>query len=240
LSVGKKYKVVEVTLNDIEEWLLYKHYAKRKCNVMFVYALVDENEIVGVCTLGMPPTPFFSKLFDKGSYLELNRLITNDGLPKNALSFFVANVLNSIGNYVVVSYSDPNNGHNGYIYQATNWIYTGAGRVNQKDKRGVNKFFYNGKEYHERHIPETMARLGFNIDNDKTKNENWINNGGEIVPQKRKHRYFYVCGNKRFVKNNKKIIESHFDIYPYPKEENTNYDASYDVKNKYIKPKLFW
>jgi len=239
MSVGKKYKVVEVTLNDIEEWLLYKHYAKRKCNVMFAYALVDNNEIIGVCTLGMPPTPFFSKLFDKGTYLELNRLITNDGLPKNTLSFFVANILNKIGDYVVVSYSDPNNGHNGYIYQATNWIYTGAGRVNQKDKRGVNKFFYNGKEYHERHIPETMSRLGFNIDNDKTKNENWINNGGEIVPQKRKHRYFYICGNKRFVKKNKKIIENYFDIYNYPKEENTNYDASYIVKNKYIKPKLF-
>jgi hypothetical protein len=239
MSEGKKYKVVEVTLNDIEEWLLYKHYAKRKCNVMFAYALVDGNEIIGVCTLGMPPTPFFSKLFDKGTYLELNRLITNDGLPKNALSFFVADVLRSIGNYVVVSYSDPNNGHNGYIYQATNWIYTGVGRVNQNDKRGVNKFFYNGKEYHERHIPETMARLAFNIDNDKTKNENWINNGGKIVPQKRKHRYFYICGNKRFVKKNKKIIENHFNIYPYPKDKNTNYDAGYNVKNKYIKPKLF-
>ena len=39
-----------------------------------------------------------SKLFDKGKYLELNRLITDDGLDKNALSFFVGKVLKEIGN----------------------------------------------------------------------------------------------------------------------------------------------
>ena len=26
---------------------------------------------------------------------------------------------------IIVSYSDTRQGHNGYIYQATNWIYTG-------------------------------------------------------------------------------------------------------------------
>jgi len=239
MTILDKYRVVSITAKETEEWLLYKHYAKRKCNIMFAFALVEDDEIVGVCTLGMPPTPFLSKLFDKGTYLELNRLITDDGLDKNALSFFVGKVLKEIGNYAVVSYSDPNNGHNGYIYQSTNWIYTGAGRVNQKDKRGVNKFFYEDKEYHERHIPETMTRLGFDIGDKKTKNQNWVDNGGKIVPQKRKHRYFYVCGNRKFKKKNIQIIKNHFDVYPYPKEANTNYDASYEIKNKYIKPKLF-
>lgn len=239
MSVLNKYKVIKIDAKETEEWLLYKHYAKRKCNIMFSFALVTNSEIVGVCTLGMPPTPFLSKLFKKGTYLELNRLVTNDYLEKNALSYFVSNILRNIGEYVVVSYADPNNGHNGYIYQATNWIYTGAGRVNQKDKRGVNKFFYKDKEYHERHIPETMQRLCFNINVNKTKNENWLNNGGKILPQKRKHRYFYVCGNKSFKKINTKIIKNHFDVYKYPKQENKNYDASYEVKNKYIKQTLF-
>lgn len=238
MGVLNKYSVQRVGFKDVDEWLLYKHYAKRRCNVMFAFALVDNFEVVGVCTLGMPPTPFFSKIFAKGTYLELNRLITNDDLDKNALSFFVGYVLRNIGNYCLVSYSDPNNGHNGYIYQATNWIYTGAGRVNQKDKRGSNKFFYNKKEYHERHITETMLRLGFVLDSEKTKNQNWLNNGGEIVPQKRKHRYFYVCGNKSFKKKNIDIIKSNFNIYEYPKDANTNYDTSYQIKNKYIQPKL--
>ncbi len=234
-----KYNVQRVDYKDVEEWILNKHYAKRRCNVMFAFALFKGLEVVGVCTLGMPPTPFLSKLFEKGTYLELNRLVTNELMEKNALSFFVGKILRDIGNYCVVSYADPNNGHNGYIYQATNWIYTGAGRVNQKDKRGVNKFFYNGKEFHERHIPETMSKLGFYIDKKKTKNENWTSNGGEIIPQKRKHRYFYVCGDKSFKRKNIKIIKNHFNVYDYPKGDNTNYDASYEIKNKYIQHKLF-
>ena len=85
-SVGilNKYNVTEITTKKTEEWLLNKHYAKRKCNVMKSFALVENEIIVGVATFGMPPTPFFSKLFDKGTYIELNRLITNDGLDKNA------------------------------------------------------------------------------------------------------------------------------------------------------------
>lgn len=239
MGILNKYNVTEIATKKTEEWLLNKHYAKRKCNVMKSFALVENEIIVGVATFGMPPTPFFSKLFDKGTYIELNRLITNDGLDKNALSFFVSRCLKMLGNMVVVSYSDANQKHNGYIYQATNWIYTGVGRVNQKDKRGVNKFFYNEKEYHERHIPKTMTALKFQIDSKLTKNENWVANGGLIVKQERKHRYFFVVGDKKFKKKNTDIIKNHFIIYPYPKGENQNYDTSYEIKDKFIEHKLF-
>ena len=239
MGILNKYKVIEIPSKKTEEWLLNKHYAKRKCNVMKSFALVNGEEIVGVCTFGMPPTPFFSKLFDKGTYCELNRLITNDGLEKNALSYFVSQCLKMLNNKVIVSYSDANQKHNGYIYQATNWIYTGVGRVNQKDKRGVNKFFFNGNEYHERHIPENMIALKFDIDSNLTKNENWVKNGGEIVKQERKHRYFFVVGDKNFKKHNTEIIKNHFIIYPYPKGQNENYDTSYEIKDKFLEPKLF-
>tara|TARA_R100000654_G_scaffold1650_1_gene5943 strand:+ start:95 stop:796 length:702 start_codon:yes stop_codon:yes gene_type:complete len=223
----KGYSVKSIDSYECKDWLLNKHYAKRLCNIIYSFGLFKKNELVGICTLGMPPTPFLSKIFVKGTYLELNRLVTNDKLDKNALSFFVGYVLKNIGNYCIVSYADPNAGHHGYIYQATNWIYTGKGRVNQNDKRGVNKFFYHGKEYHERHIPETMVSLKFIVDKEKTKNSNWLSNGGQIISQKRKHRYFYVCGSKKFKKKNKKIIQKHFDIYQYPKGKNQRYDASY-------------
>ena len=176
----------------------------------------------------MPPTPFFSKLFKDDNYLDLNRLCVNEGLKKNVLSFFVSQCLKILKkNVVIVSYADPNNGHNGYIYQATNWIYTGAGRVNENDERGVNKFFFRNKEYHERHIPETMKSLKFKIDEHKTKNENWIENGGQILKQERKHRYFFICGDKKFRKKIKELINEHFNIKPYPKGDNIRYDASY-------------
>lgn len=239
MSIIDKYRVIEIASKKTDEWLLHKHYAKRKCNIMRAFALLHDIEIVGICTFGMPPTPFFSKLFIKGTYIELNRLITNDGLEKNALSFFVSQCLKMLGNKVVVSYSDVNQKHNGYIYQATNWFYTGMGRVNQKDKRGVDKFYFKGKEYHERHIPENMIALNFDIDKNLTKNQNWIKNGGQIVKQERKHRYFFVVGDKKFKKENIAIIKKHFIIYEYPKGQNEKYDTAYNVKDKFLDIKLF-
>mgnify|MGYP006969545401 FL=1 len=44
----------------------------------------------------------------------------------------------------VVSYADDSRGHNGYIYQATNWIYTGKNQVHDR------QIFLNGVEVHPR------------------------------------------------------------------------------------------
>jgi len=227
MSIKKKYKIQSIDSFLCKEWLLKKHYAKRMCSISYSFGLFENNLLVGICTFGMPPTPFFSTLFSGESYYELNRLCVKDGLDKNSLSYFVSNCLKQMKKCVVVSYADPNNGHNGYIYQATNWVYTGAGRVNEKDERGVNRFFFNNKEFHERHIPETMLRYKFQIDKSKTKNENWIKNGGQILKQERKHRYFFVCGDKKFKNKMNKIINEHFSIKSYPKGENKRYDASY-------------
>ena len=236
MSIKNKYKVTSIQPFQTHEWLMKKHYARRMPNIVYAFGLFENDLLVGVCTFGMPPTPFFSTLFVGETYYELNRLCVNEGLDKNSLSYFVSNCLKQIKNCVIVSYADPNNGHSGYIYQATNWVYTGAGRVNEKDERGVNRFFFNGKEFHERHIPETMARYKFKIDEAKTKNENWIANGGEILKQERKHRYFFICGNTKFKEKMNKIINEHFNIKPYPKGNNTRYDASY---NPSVQTELF-
>ena len=227
MSIKNKYKVESIDAYLCKDWLLNKHYAKRIPNIVYSFGLFDDNVLVGVCTFGMPPTPFFSTIFIGEKYYELNRLCIKDGMPKNTLSFFVSKCLKKFKQCIIVSYADPNNGHNGYIYQATNWIYTGVGRVNQKDKRGVNRFFLNGIEFHERHISETMKKYKFNIDKLKTVNENWLNNGGKILKQERKHRYFFICGDALFKKKINKIINGHFKITPYPKGDNKRYDSSY-------------
>ena len=145
-GIKDKYKVIEVTKDKTDEWLLHKHYAKRKCSIMKSFALEKEFEILGVCTFGMPPTTFMGNLFDKGNYMELNRLVTNDNLEKNVLSYFVSSALKRLGNMVVISYADPNKGHNGYIYQATNFIYTG------KSLNTTQLVDKEGNEVHHRNI----------------------------------------------------------------------------------------
>jgi hypothetical protein len=64
-------------------------------------------------------------------------LIVEDNLPKNSLSFFVSSCLKELHRELkeplcIISYSDPNAGHHGYIYQATNWLYTGESNPKKK------------------------------------------------------------------------------------------------------------
>jgi hypothetical protein len=62
------------------------------------------------------------------------------------LSYFVGSSFNLIkDNLIVVSYADTQYGHNGYIYQATHWTYTGMTDA-RRDK------IVKGSKQHNRHI----------------------------------------------------------------------------------------
>lgn len=57
---------------------------------------------------------------------------------------------------LVVSYADCDQDHLGTIYQATNWIYTGARLQNTTDASWI----VNGKRYHGRVISDWVRRKG--------------------------------------------------------------------------------
>ena len=131
MNISSKYKVKSILKNETYEWFLNKHYAKRIPNIIYCFGLYNIHKTLqGVISFGSPPSnslvigAFNGKYTD--IFLELNRLCINDNLEKNVLSFFVSQALKLIEKpKVVVSYADTSQGHNGYIYQATNWIYTG-------------------------------------------------------------------------------------------------------------------
>lgn len=50
---------------------------------------------------------------------------------------------------LIISYADPNNGHHGGIYQATNWIYSG---ITSADAKYIDS---NGKAWHSRQVSST-------------------------------------------------------------------------------------
>ncbi len=145
-------KVNRIKTYECKDWLLNKHYAKRMCSITYAFGLFDnKNILVGVVTFGMPPSSTLAESICgsglKEYVLELNRLVVNDGLPKNTLSFFVANAIKKIpNNKIVVSFADANMSHNGYIYQATNFIYTG---VSSNTTKLIDKY---GDEFHFRNI----------------------------------------------------------------------------------------
>ena len=196
--------------------LINKHYAKRIPSIEYPFGLYIEKLHIGVCTFGPPPRvmnngeSIFKSLRVKT--MELNRLFVKDGLEKKVLSFFVSTCLKMIPHpCCIVSYADFTFGHNGYIYQATNWIYSGLNQIHER------QIFYKGKEVH----PRTACSKGFtNITEWAEKDKNVT-----LGDYTKKHRYFIFLGNKREVKNMKSDLV--YEILPYPKGENKKYDSSY-------------
>lgn len=49
--------VKRIKPEETKEWLLYKHYAKRIPNIVYAFGLFDGQQLVGVCTFGIPASP---------------------------------------------------------------------------------------------------------------------------------------------------------------------------------------
>ena len=136
----------------------------------------------------------------KSKVIELNRLCIEEGLESNVCSFLVSSSLNKINkDYIVVSYADKDMNHTGYIYQATNWHYTGY--TKERTDIGLED------NSHSRHYDK-------NIDYSQNRKK-----------RSSKHRYVYFIGNKTQKKNMLKNLK--YEIKPYPKGKNKRYDASY-------------
>lgn len=200
--------VSQIPFNETIPWITKKHYAKRMPPISYAFGLFKNNLLVGVCTFGIPA----SRFEDMQQPYELNRLVVDGGLEKNSLSFFVSRCLKLFPkNNIIVSYADPNNGHHGYIYQATNWIYTGLSVAH-------NDWYINGQLLHEKTIynqygtnsVEALRKMGLKVESKKT------------LP---KYRYFYFVGNNEF--KNKCIANLKYQVLKYPKGENSRYDSSY-------------
>lgn len=208
----------ELVVSEVEpwtthEWLKKKHYAQAVPLIQFSFGLYHNGRMVGACTIGPPPrvmnmgASIFNNEIEIPTY-ELNRLVTNDNLPPNSLSFFVAQCIKRLPKpCVVVSYADGNMGHHGYIYQATSWIYAGE---TLREPRYINT--QNGKVLH----PRTVYSMFGTRDIDRMPPHITI-----VKEEKSKHRYFKLHGTKR----QRKRMLKHFkyEHQPYPKGENTNY-----------------
>lgn len=208
MSIKEKYKVKSIAKHLCKEWLLHKHYAKRIPSISYAFGLFDDN-LIGICTLGSPPSRALCVgvcgEHNSHKVLELNRLCVNDNLERNVLSYFVGSCLKLLKNeLIIVSYADTSMNHNGYIYQATNWIYTGLS-AKRKERYDINN--------PNRHSKSVTEQKGVKYED------------LAIRERPQKHRYVYITGKKKQVRKLKK--ELNYDIQPYPKGQNKRYDSSY-------------
>tara|TARA_Y100001963_G_scaffold53185_1_gene74517 strand:+ start:83 stop:1372 length:1290 start_codon:yes stop_codon:yes gene_type:complete len=236
MSIKDKYYVDPIDSRETYDWLLNKHYAKRVPSIVFSFGLYEEElgykTLIGVCTYGLSPSSTLASSIAGDKYkdkvLELNRLCVNDGLPKNALSYFVSQSLSIIKGYnIIVSFSDINMKHHGYIYQACNFIYTGTSSNTAQliDKEG-NEFHFRNIGHYQKKLKgkiNILKRISDNLSDDLLKKEY------KNIPDKNKFTghcyvasecYYHLCPDKLdvyhikhensthwFLKDNDKIID---------------------------------
>ncbi len=224
MKISEKYTVRSIDNADTKEWILKKHYAKRIPSISYAFGLFDINNLMcGCCTFGQPPSDQIRMCCGEkyeNNTIELNRLIKNDGLEKNLQSWFVARCFEYLPKpMIIISYSDPNNGHNGYTYQALNFLYTGKGGE-------TREFLWRGKRYNSRHIKDYWFKANkLSFDKNLTIDENFKIAGGKVVKVEMKHRYVYLLGDKRAIRDMRSSLT--YKVLPYPKGDNQRYDASY-------------
>lgn len=203
-------KVIPISAAQAREFVVKKHYSHRFPIFWAGFGLVIDDLIEGVVVYGQPSPPIQKHAFRDRNFklYELARLVVQTE-AKNAASFLIGNSLKLLDRpCAVVSYADSEFGHAGIVYQATNWIYTGA------TKSHDHSYLVEGVRTH----PMTLRDRGI------TDPKRWAaENGIKTVPPMEKHRYFILCGDRRQrAAMRKKLV---YDGMPYPKLEKRTYDA---------------
>jgi hypothetical protein len=144
--------------------------------------------------------------------IELNRLCCVN--EKNLASILVGRSLKMLPKpTVVVSYADTERGHIGYVYQATNFVYTGlsAKRTDWKLK---------GMEHLH---GATVADMSRGQENRAKWMRDKFGDDFYLQDRSRKHRYVYFVGSQ----GQKKAMQSSlmYAVKPYPKGDSRRYDA---------------
>lgn len=177
------------------------------------FGLFVDMNLIGVVTYGVPASrPLCIGLAGEKNerhVLELNRLVLKPEYNgKNYASYLVAHSLKMLPNRTfVVSYADTAWSHVGYIYQATNFLYTGmsAKRLDTYQPGGLHPRAYD-KNNHSK-LKQTRSR---------------------------KHRYVYLVGDKRTKREMRKELKYPV-IDKYPKGDERPYDPENPVAFEQIK-----
>jgi hypothetical protein len=135
---------------------------------------------------------------------------------KNQASYLVANSIKLLPKpSIVVSYADTGQGHIGYVYQATNFMYTGL---------SANRVDWTVKGLEHKHS-KTLSD-GMTLESIKEK----YGDDFYYTERSRKHRYIYFHGDKRQKKLMNQLLK--YKKEPYPKGDSQKYDSGKQVSTQ--------
>lgn len=209
-------KVLPIKPEETEPWLLQKHYAKRMCPISFAFGAYEGTQLIGIVTYGVSASSTLrqgicGKQWTDYVY-ELNRLCCEN--KPNLASELVGKSMQMLPKpTIVVSYADTEQGHVGYVYQATNFLYTGlSSKFKDPKVRGLE---------HQHHATYAHGLTNAEVI-EKFGEENVY-----FVERARKHRYVFFVGNKSQRKQMLKDLK--YEVLPYPKGDSRRYDSGGSV-----------
>ena len=185
------------------------HYAHRVPSITYAIGMYVDGVLAGCATFGPPASSKTSKAVcgDKysGIVLELNRLYVHEWAGRNSESWLIGRSFKLLSRpAILVSYADTGKEHIGYVYQATNWIYTGLSdgsgcfsRIVVDGKERTSKSFYDelgsqAKAVISKRYPDAVFH-----------------------EYTRKHRYVYFLGTKKERKVMRQSLR--WSVSEYPK-----------------------
>lgn len=147
------YKIKICERTEIRDFIEKWHYSHNINGLIsdYCFKLLDGEIMIGAMIFGrMAMAGQWKKYVDKEEdVMELRRLVLIDDTKRNAESYFIGSALRWLKKNteikVIVSYADPEYGHSGVVYRASNFKLVGkssAGRV----------IFWKGKKYHDKTI----------------------------------------------------------------------------------------
>lgn len=197
--------VGRASTRDVDEFCRRYHYTSTGGNMSWRWGLWHGVTLMGVVAYNLPTrdtceSVFGPEHFDK--VWHMGRLAMADSAPRNSESRLIAGSLKQIARdypntWAVLTYAATDVGHIGYVYQATNALYTGIGGDSHffVDEGGKRRSTYLG---------------GRGVGNARAAEMGWTRHEGSG-----KHRYLYILGSKTQRKERLRMLR--LDAQPYPK-----------------------
>src|SRR3990167_7956899 len=148
-----KYEVKLCEIKEVREFIEKWHYSHSINGLIsdYCFKLMDEDKLIGGIIYGRMAMANQWKKYGEveKDVIELRRLVLVDDTKRNAESYFIGRSLRWLRQNtdikIVVSYADPEYGHSGVVYRASNFKLIG-----QSSKGKV--IIYKGKKYHDKTI----------------------------------------------------------------------------------------
>lgn len=202
----RDYMCSKVSTKDVEEFCRRYHYTGTGGNMMWRYGLWEGPTLLGVVSYNLPTretceSVFGPEHFDK--VWHMGRLAMADDAPRNSESRLIGLSMRMIRVqypevWGILTFAAASVGHIGYVYQATNALYTGTG--------GDASYLLDGdgrRRGTKQGTRLTIAQV--------------VERGWQQIKEPPKHRYLYILGSKTQRKQRRKMLK--LPILPYPKAE---------------------